>query len=1029
MEALKEVIEAKGHKINVVVTDREFALKLKASFSKDGVLKQDFEFEEHVVSRGAKLLDKGKRHTVKEHFELDISNLPLKLQFRLPAQATFCKKTVWVQLNSCGILQLASKQSDASNALPSTVSIPFSKCGADVNVEIILKYANNPVKTLFHPRGTRLQIEDGDERRESTLLGYGDDGDADVRLDGNLTSEPLGNRTHRAAGVYRYACGQALMIFLGPGFVGGNTTVRLPIGGRWLDAVIIKSPGPNEGNRHEMFVSVTEGSREQRLHVSIDVNSINHSPAWLKAADYERAARRYEQTLISQHSYTHHPVTRAHLDVTLLNFDFSCEASKRPQDEVEAVLALSSQREQGLHKSPCLIVLGAPSSGKTSLCKRLAMSCIRKRNGLVPLLMDGIGLAEVAKKRPGRDLIEELIVLRYSKGTKQHLMLRQALCARRIVIIIDGLDEGLELEPWIEDYVLRLGRSGQRVVCTSQPENGRKLQANHFKTLRLMPLSKEAQCRLAEAAMDTDGEAKSFMTALAEFPAHVGHPLLFYMFVHYARMQNGLPQREDKCKESMVYERVIFEMLNTVQQRQVVSEDVESRVHVLERELQAIAIGALREGLSDFTKNDAIRWARMELPESVTQTLETRGEKLLLNCFKPPLLPLLSRARGGGKGVDKSRYRFVHPCLQEHLAACHAAYCFVQGRLDVVPSLESILFDPHWERFLTLLFERRTLRVSINLSGKHRVSVQSAQTLARYLRRACAIRSVELGGGNHIGAKGARHIARALRTNTCLEYLSLPGNGIGDSGTRRLALALRQNTTLQVLDISSNGISHVGARHLAESLAQNRGLLQLVLESNEDIGDVGAQSLAEGLERNGVLQEIVLVLSGVGLAGALRLSRALQPVTQVGDAHSTPGGTDVQVKDKDLEKNVVDPNALEAALQFPSPRRSTLQAESVLGMDGLEMAIPPKPPDSDKAAWQLRSVVLRHQAAGERPGAFDSLRQWMQACPTVMPGSVEAAALRADAQEEISEDSEEEKPTAQKRSVRFSRLSFAIAEV
>lgn len=325
--------------------------------------------------------------------------------------------------------------------------------------------------------------------------------------------------------------------------------------------------------------------------------------------------------------------------------------------------------------------------------------------------------------------------------------------------------------------------------------------------------------------------------------------------------------------------------------------------------------------------------------------------------------------------------------------------------------------------------------------------------LARYLRRACAIRSVELGGGNHIGDKGARHLARALRTNTSLEYLSLPGNGIGDSGTRRLAVALRQNATLQVLDISSNGISHVGASHLAEALAQNRGLLRLILEGNEDIGDVGAEGLAEGLERNGVLQEIVLVLSGVGLTGALRLSKALHPVqpgpmAEMIEAEDTEEAADAEVKAKGVD-TAVSPSPRRR--QAPSPRRSrppspcpiTKDTEkrstgpsvappparqgTVLGMDGLEMEIPPHLVDADKAAWQLRTVVLRHQAVGERPGAFDSLRQWMQASPTILPGSVEAAALRADAKDENSEDSEpEQKNTSQRRSVRFSRLSLAV---
>jgi len=232
---------------------------------------------------------------------------------------------------------------------------------------------------------------------------------------------------------------------------------------------------------------------------------------------------------------------------------------------------------------------------------------------LVPMMLDGISLAEVAQQRPDRDLIEELAVVRYGRGTKQHLLLRQALCSRRVVVIIDGLDDALELVPWIEEYILRFAKSGQRVVCTSQPENAKKLQSQYFRILSLMHLSKEAQCRLAETEMSAESDAKDFMAALGEFPSHVAHPLLYYMFVHFAKTQNGLPRREDKCKESMIYQYVIFEMLMNVQQRRVAGEDVVSLVHNFERELQAIAIGALREGLNVFSEADAVRWIEMEL--------------------------------------------------------------------------------------------------------------------------------------------------------------------------------------------------------------------------------------------------------------------------------------------------------------------------------------------------------------------------------------------------------------------------------
>ncbi|CAF1629918.1 unnamed protein product, partial [Adineta ricciae] len=71
---------------------------------------------------------------------------------------------------------------------------------------------------------------------------------------------------------------------------------------------------------------------------------------------------------------------------------------------------------------------------------------------------------------------------------------------------------------------------------------------------------------------------------------------------------------------------------------------------------------------------------------------------------------------------------------------------------------------------------------------------------------------------NKIGAKGAQHIADALRTNTTLTTLDLDYNGIGAKGAKHIAHALRTNTTLATLNLRRNEIGDEGAQHIVNAL-------------------------------------------------------------------------------------------------------------------------------------------------------------------------------------------------------------------
>ena len=73
--------------------------------------------------------------------------------------------------------------------------------------------------------------------------------------------------------------------------------------------------------------------------------------------------------------------------------------------------------------------------------------------------------------------------------------LRQAMATRRVVLLLDGLDEGGAKRAEIERHVVEvLARQGHTMLVTSRPAGVRKERfVKHFHPLQLCPLTEEQQ--------------------------------------------------------------------------------------------------------------------------------------------------------------------------------------------------------------------------------------------------------------------------------------------------------------------------------------------------------------------------------------------------------------------------------------------------------------------------------------------------------------------------------------------------------
>jgi len=103
------------------------------------------------------------------------------------------------------------------------------------------------------------------------------------------------------------------------------------------------------------------------------------------------------------------------------------------------------------------------------------------------------------------------------------------------------------------------------------------------------------------------------------------------------------------------------------------------------------------------------------------------------------------------------------------------------------------------------------------LLGHHSISDIGASALAEALKVNRTLTALEL-QNNSIGDAGASAVAVASKVNRTLLMLWLPFNSIGDAGASALAEALKVNRTLKMLVLSNNSIGEAGVQALRSSV-------------------------------------------------------------------------------------------------------------------------------------------------------------------------------------------------------------------
>ena len=148
------------------------------------------------------------------------------------------------------------------------------------------------------------------------------------------------------------------------------------------------------------------------------------------------------------------------------------------------------------------------------------------------------------------------------------------------------------------------------------------------------------------------------------------------------------------------------------------------------------------------------------------------------------------------------------------------------------------------------------------------ISAELVEHLAKVLKSNSSLKEIYLSNNNHIGDKGWKYLAEALKVNNSLEKIELNDFGIKTEGAKCLVEVLKVNTSLKYILLRCNDLGDEGMKHLKEGLKVNRSVEEIQLDNNE-IGEEGIKHLAEGLTGNTVLKKLTLEDNDIGEGGEL----------------------------------------------------------------------------------------------------------------------------------------------------------------
>jgi Ran GTPase-activating protein (RanGAP) involved in mRNA processing and transport len=350
-------------------------------------------------------------------------------------------------------------------------------------------------------------------------------------------------RSSGASGARRYAAGQPL-------------TVRTA--GGWRDADVATAGA--DGLCHGL--TFLEGSGGEPP-ATLTLHPWNHAPRELPHAAYEAVHDWWTWKLRKEHTQIFDALSGNPLDALqqCVAIEVMGDADLAGVHDVHGLsdwlhsLHASRSLGEAITAPGAALLTAPPAAGKTTLLSQAVVLALNRAE-LVPIAIKVQLLQARLRDAPDAFASHWNWVDAYLSLTERpevYRMLRQAMMARRALLLLDGLDEaGAKRAEIVQHIVEVLAPQGHVMLCTSRPAGVVEARFSGFRMLKLAPLTEAQQEQALLQRLGNEGDVRQLMTFVERMPTSTdpavptmqhrvtANPLMLSMVASVFEIRNGL---------------------------------------------------------------------------------------------------------------------------------------------------------------------------------------------------------------------------------------------------------------------------------------------------------------------------------------------------------------------------------------------------------------------------------------------------------------------------------------------------------
>ncbi|KAK3282617.1 hypothetical protein CYMTET_9653 [Cymbomonas tetramitiformis] len=699
-----------------------------------------------------------------------------------------------------------------------------------------------------------------------------------------------------------------------------GTKVVVSHGHRWEDAVVTEKG-------HSALLAPEDGTSGGSMTgagilAPKRLTSFNHALRHMPWEDFVVARQRYAAKVVKKHGVIRDVLSGRPLRVRehlvslrviardslqdLWTADDKHAAGGQTFDIATFYTSAASVRDlpQGVAASTFLVISG-PAMGKSTLMKQVAVMCAdtllrTKQEGemggggaecasaYVPLLIAAgelvhrLGLRDEGGGNSRRDLLQEYLAQEHGNHSASWRMLMQALQMRRVLVLIDGLDEAGPARPVIFEFIRHhLVAEGHRVVITCRPEALDFAQAASIVdvALNILPLNRAQQEVIVRRQM-TEERAAELLTRLDDDIC--ASPLILSLLISWHRYRAPCRPGGGEIFSAALYRAAVDAMLTHVERKR----KRHGGTHVAESSDHGSCLAVLRQvayhhhqqGKREVDSLSALAALRVDGKggsEGCVAVWERIVELTLQDRF-----PLLTVLQGGAVSSGGWLVQFSHLTFQEYLCAAQLQHNLSAAHSHEAPPLWELGLE-RWWRPLQFLREmdlgKGSSASEFEMLGRcffpagrcdsGQVCDMPAfglQNLLPALVRASVLGELDL--------RKVEHFRAARRSST-----QQGGRAAVLTAFERLGAAAKTGQRLVKLDLSDNMMTAREIAALVDGGVFEGALRTMVLDNNqlarkqdpageEEVGWLSA--LGKGLRESTALTSLSLCQNAIGPRGA-----------------------------------------------------------------------------------------------------------------------------------------------------------------